>query len=256
MVPHCGSKTINVRLTVSPDSKSGDSERKNTKKTRLKSRRLFKRDDEEDRSGNGCLEPNPVVDKSQLTKQLINNSMQHQTITLNRQSNNHEKANVIKSGKFQLETSQVMSKDTIDGRITPCCTNENAEVRQVKTNDTTEIPTVKPMCDKITVDSNTCCRDCQRSTLNCADGIINSRPCVRRIGRKPRGRKTQYYHPATRTRSLSVGNENSYRNNNGDASSSGKERNDECLNNLRRNDLIDIIRESMEKSRLCFQSNG
>lgn len=44
----------------------------------------------------------------------------------------------------------------------------------------------------------------------------------------------------------------------GDVSSgaSGKGRNDECLNNMKRNDLIDIIRESMEKSRLCFQSNG
>lgn len=30
-----------------------------------------------------------------------------------------------------------------------------------------------------------------------------------------------------------------------------------CKNNgLKRNELIDIIRESMEKNRLCFQTNG
>lgn len=30
-----------------------------------------------------------------------------------------------------------------------------------------------------------------------------------------------------------------------------------CSNNgLKRNELIDIIRESMEKNRLCFQQNG
>lgn len=247
VVPHCGSKTINVRLTVSPDSKSGDSERKNAKKSRLKSRRLFKHDDEEEQSAYGCSKPNPEIEKTPPMKQLINNTTQHETTILNRQSNNYEKS---------IETSHVMSKDTIDGRLSPCCTNENPEVqRQAKVNEPIEISTAKSICDKFTVnDNDTCCQDCQRSTLNCADGIYNSRPCIRRIGRKLRNRKAQYHHPTTRTRSLSVGNENSYRNNNGEASSgaSGKE----CLNKLRRNDLIDIIRESMEKSRLCFQSNG
>lgn len=251
VVPHCGSKTINVRLTVSPDSKSGDSERKNAKKSRLKSRRLFKHDDEEEQSTYGCSKPNPELEKSPPTKQLINNTTQHETTTINRQSNNHEKS---------IETSHVLSNDTTDGRLPPCCTNDNPEVEHhAKVNEPIEISATKSICDKFTVnDNNTYCQDCPRSTLNCTDGIYNSRPCIRRIGRKLRNRKTQHYNPATRTRSLSVGNENSYRNNNGEASSgaSGKERNDECLNKLRRNDLIDIIRESMEKSRLCFQSNG
>lgn len=263
VVPHCGSKTINVRLTVSPDSKpkSGDSERKTTKQTRLKSRR----------EGDGCLEPNPEIEKTPATKQLFNNTMQQQTTPLNKQPNDYEKSNVIKNERYQLETSHVMSKDMIDGQIPPCYTNESGEVqRQGKASETTEknyvpafsneniISTAKTICDKVTLnDNNTCCQDCQTSTPNCAEGMYNSRPCMRRIDRKSR-KKTHYYHPATRTRSLSVGNENSYRNNNGDVSSgaSGKDRNDECLNNLRRNDLIDIIRESMEKSRLCFQSNG
>lgn len=280
VVPHCGSKTINVRLTVSPDSKSktGEteriSERKNTKKTRLKTRRLFKHDDDEEGSGNACLEPSPEVEKTPPpppTKQLVDNTMQHQIATFNRQSKDYEKSNGIKNERYQPESSHVMSKDMVDEQITPCCINESRGVqRQLRANEATEnthgpvfsnkniMLTPKSMCDKVTLnDNHACCQDCQTSKPNCADGMYNSRPCVRRIGRKSR-KKTHYHHPATRTRSLSVGNENSYRNNNGDASSgaSGKERNDECLNNLRRNDLIDIIRESMEKSRLCFQSNG
>lgn len=61
MVPHCGSKTINVRLTVSPDAKSKSApatqttsvapNKYNAKRQRLKQRKLLKLDDEEDDSG-------------------------------------------------------------------------------------------------------------------------------------------------------------------------------------------------------------
>lgn len=277
MVPHFGSKTINVRLTVSPDtkSKSGESERKNAKKTRLKSRRLFKHGDDADGIGNGCLELSHEIEKKPATKQLVDDTQPHQTATSNRRLNEYEKSNGIID-----ENTHGISKDTLVGQIIPCCNNENEKSqRQVKTNETTEniyektpvaiilneseISPGKFVCDKVMLsnNNNTCCQDCRPSASpNCIDGIPNSRPCVRRLAHKSRSRKTKSheYYPATRTRSLSVGNENSYRNSNGDASSgaSGKDRNDECLNNLRRNDLIDIIRESMEKSRLCFQSNG
>lgn len=251
-----------MRLTVSPDAKSKtcDSERKNTKRTRLKSRRLFKHDDDED----GCLELNPETEKIPPIKQVISDTSQHKIPSI-------EKSNGIKNDRCQLELSNVMSKDITDDQITPCCANINGELqRQVKANEATEsvyapilsnenfASTAKSMYEKVTLnDNHACCQDCQTSTPNYADGMYISRPCMRRIVRKSR-KKMHYHHPATRTRSLSVGNENNYRNNNGDASSgaSGKGRNDECLNNLRRNDLIDIIRESMEKSRLCFQSNG
>lgn len=278
VVPHCGSKTINVRLTVSPDSKSksGNPERKSTKKTRLKSRRLFKYDDEDEGSGNGCLEPNCEIEKTP-PKQFVNDTMQQlQTTAIHKQSNDFEKLNGINNERHQIETIQGMSRDMTDGLPTPCCANESGKLQKhLKTNQTTEdiyetapaltneniISTAKSMSDKVTLNNNdTCCQDCRISTPICTEGMYNSRPCVRRLGRKSRSRKTRIhdYYPATRARSLSMGNENSYRNSNGDASSgaSGKERNDECLNNLRRNDLIDIIRESMEKSRLCFQSNG
>lgn len=62
VVPHCGSKTINVRLTVSPDAK------KPAKKQRLKTKRLFKGDEEECGSSNAINETSNVVAKSQMTE--------------------------------------------------------------------------------------------------------------------------------------------------------------------------------------------
>lgn len=265
MVPHCGSKTINVRLTVSPDSKSktGDPEGKVTKKTRLKSRRLFKYDDDDDEdegSGNGCLEQNHEVEKTHSTK-FSNDTLQIQTTTLN--SAQYQTSNGINNERYQLESNQSIPKDVLDGKLAPCSANDGAKVqRQVKTNQTTEniyetapasvvsneniVLTGKPLYDKVTLNNNnTCCQDCRISAPKYTEGMHNSRPCVRRLGRKSRSQKAKMedYYPAARTRSLSVGNENSFRNSNGDASSgaSGKDRNDECLNNLRRNDLIGMF---------------
>lgn len=75
VVPHCGSKTINVRLTVSPDAK------KPAKKQRLKSKRLFKgeEDEEEGGSSNAINEVSNSMAKSQL---MENGQMQkHDRIT-------------------------------------------------------------------------------------------------------------------------------------------------------------------------------
>lgn len=263
VVPHCGSKTINVRLTVSPDakSKSGDFVKKTIKNQHLRSRRLFKCDDDEEGSGSGGVENNQEHTRP---TQFPDDAMQPTYLV-----ENQSISDVIAEND--------KSKDTIDGHLTPCCNpndaimNDSTQLqRQSKSNQTTEMvhegaqmenvtSISKSKCDK--VNNNACCRDCRvTSQPYQTDGILNSKPCVRRIIRKSRSRKPKPndLHPAARIRSLSVGNENSYRNSNGDASSgaSGKDRNDECLNNLRRNDLIDIIRESMEKSRLCFQSNG
>lgn len=288
VVPHCGSKTINVRLTVSPDSKSksGDSAhsvKKSSRKQRLKSRRLFKCDDDEEGSGSGCFDNNQETTKETIkSAQFADESAPHQTSVLGMQSTPNamnEKHDGIVTDKHSVEPSNRMSKDTVDGRLAPCCVNENVKVHRLpKTSQTNEniyesapvsnensVPTSKAKCDKVNVtlnNNNSCCQDCRvTNQLYQIDNVPVSKPCVRKIGRKSRSRKPKNVHdshPAARIRSLSVGNENSFRNSNGDASSgaSGKGRNDECLNNLRRNDLIDIIRESMEKSRLCFQSNG
>lgn len=295
VVPACGSKTINVRLTVSPDSKSksGDSAhsvKKSSKRQRLKSRRLFKCDDDEEGSGSGCFDANQETTARTAPDEL---PQQQQTSMLANQSTPvvaSEKPNgTVVTGKHQVEpTARVSSKDTVDGRLAPCCINdaiksqrqpkpnqtieniyEKAPVAPNETNETNATPLQsKSKCNEnkasVTLNNNnSCCQDCRvTSQPYQVDGIpMVSKPCARKLGRKSRSRKQKSLHdshPAARIRSLSVGNENSYRNCNGDASSgaSGKDRTDECLNNLRRNDLIDIIRESMEKSRLCFQSNG
>lgn len=271
VVPHCGSKTINVRLTVSPDakskSKSGDSShsvKKTSRKQRLKTRRLFKCEDDEEGSGSGCFDP--TQDQTKIT-QVDENVQQTSVLRTQSPSVGIEKIDVT-------EKIERPSKDQVDGRLAPCCEpikghrltktvqaveNIYESAPMVSNENTT--PQTKTKCDKVTLNNNnSCCQDCRVTNQLYQDNVTISKPCARRIGRKSRSRKqknAQDAHPAARIRSLSVGNENSFRNN-GDASSgaSGKDRNDECLNNLRRNDLIDIIRESMEKSRLCFQTNG
>lgn len=286
VVPHCGSKTINVRLTVSPDSKSksGDSVqsvKKSSRKQRLKSRRLFKCDDDEEGSGSCCFDnPQDTAKEISKTAQIADESLQ-QTSVLGTQSipiAANEKIDGVVTDKHSVEQSNRMPKDTVDGRLAPCCVNinENGKIhRQPKSNQINEniyesaqilsenaAPTSKTKSDKanVTLNNNSsCCQDCRvTNQLYQMDNLPISKPCARKIGRKSRSRKqknAQDSHPAARIRSLSVGNENSFRNSNS-SGASGKDRNDECLNNLRRNDLIDIIRESMEKSRLCFQSNG
>lgn len=314
VVPHCGSKTINVRLTVSPDSKlkSDDSTHiaKPTKKQRLKSRKLFKNDDNDDEgSGSGCFDQN----NEDARPACVEDSTQQRAEQV------PCKTNVCVPEKHQSADSNRISKDTVDGGLSPCCLTENsfkksqeslhAAPRCRPSNSTCDrqteniyesapivteniVPPTKastPMANTpknkiekidLTFNNNgaSCCRDCRATNPYQIDTAVISKPSVRKLIRKSRSRKQQKNAqdscPQTRVRSLSVGNENSFRTGNrralngggvgaelelnGDVSSgaSAKERNDECLNSLRRNDLIDIIRESMEKSRLCFQSNG
>lgn len=248
--------------------------KKNSKRQRIKSRKLFKGEDDEEGSGSGCFDntqdatKNAVcadesIQQSALLGMLANQSTPVQLA---------ENLVGIVTEKQQLETreqSSRVSKDVIDGRLSSCCTNENMKSqRQPKSNQITEniyesapvsqnettAPASKTKCEKVHVTVNntsSCCQDFRAP---------NQSYQARKLGRKSRSRKPKHLqevHPAARIRSLSVGNENSFRNSNGDASSGVSVKgNDECLNNLRRNDLIDIIRESMEKSRLCFQSNG
>lgn len=165
-----------------------------------------------------------------------------------------------------------------DGVDVPDCPSSEPSAPFVAAIGTAAATVVTPKTknEKIdfTFDNNgICCRLC-RSARCPIDGSAflgsGGKPSVRKLIRKSRSRKQKTNEAChARIRSLSVGNEASFRNSSrrngrtvdgigGDGSSgaSGKERNAECLNNLRRNDLIDIIRESMEKNRLCFQSNG
>lgn len=332
VVPHCGSKTINVRLTVSPDSKTKSAQHATVganklpvKRQRLKQRKLLKLDDDNDNdSGSICgfdalaTECQPNADNQMpCARSAV-------TTTGDLQTTGPCKSNVYITERQQLENSatRTTSKDTTDSRLAACCMATTVEhmhtppsqdsipsssQRRALTENIYECapmvaaavgiatPTVAPPKTKNDV---ACVRgpcicpfssnlrreresgECQRvlngiSSTRCPiDGNVllgsGGKPSVRKLIRKSRSRKQKTHEVChARIRSLSVGNEASFRNSSrrngrtvdgigGDASSgaSGKERNAECLNNLRRNDLIDIIRESMEKNRLCFQSNG
>lgn len=292
MVPHCGSKTINVRLTVSPDSRTtkntsntSNASNKVTKKHRLKPRKLLKRDNGEEDSGSMCTADCATV-KPKSLKAAINSGLSE----LN--------SNVYITEQMETNSNRT-SKESSENRIT-CCTNgiENEHIDLLASNGISNRPTLteniyesaplvtglKCKYDKFGFYSNnddSCYReynDCHlrrpHPLIDANDMIDNGKPSVKKLIRKSRSRKQKNNEkPHARIRSLSVGNEICYRNSrqrivnssdhrndekNGEGSSgtSGKDPNDECLNNLRRNDLIDIIRESMEKNRLCFQSNG
>lgn len=299
VVPHCGSKTINVRLTVSPDAKpkpakpapnTSSTTAKTPKKHRFKPRKLLKRADEDEDSGSVCTADGPS------SQQALISSGQPK----------------IHSNVYVTERQQLESKESSENRATCCmpapdsehvempASNESipssAAQRHQKFVQTAEniyesapivAPTAPAKCkaDRIDLGSNngdSCCRECQECRLPAAfpidahEMVGSGKPSVRRLIRKSRSRKQKESEAAhSRVRSLSVGNEvgfrsgrrrlgnssdhrngHSERNGEGSSGTSGKEPTDECLNNLRRNDLIDIIRESMEKNRLCFQSNG
>lgn len=320
VVPHCGSKTINVRLTVSPDSKRDETvtrivphiSTKIAKKHRLKPRKLVKCDDEEEDSGSGCVEP--VVPEQTPVNNLFQFSLGNGNVNLpnnnstsvNQKTQNDRKnvssadkmitengkenesrccvSNHIKTPVSQESNSSKRQNDDVKSSTKNCEQNENIyeSMTNLKCCTKAMLPTLttaiankqanKPKADKFNFNLNAnspCCRECRISQLdNTVIPITNSRPSVRKLIRKSRSRKQKNQESCeARVRSLSVGNERNFRGTHrhsnrgdggGDASSgaSGRDRNDECLNNLRRNDLIDIIRESMEKNRLCFQPNG
>lgn len=116
-------------------------------------------------------------------------------------------------------------------------------------------PNIKNSCHKSPIDNNIVnnlqikeeedtCRDC---SLEVAAHKHNLRKKLLRKSRAKKQAKEQIEEPVSRVRSLSVGNENCY---------NETENNEECWkSSIRRHELIEIIRESMEKNRLCFQTN-
>lgn len=331
VVPHCGSKTINVRLTVSPDSKTTDSTTvrtdqnnlpKNSKRQRLKPRKLVKCDDEND-SGSGCFEPNipssaKIEQSTENNKPFQvsggNNNVLHSTSVTQKSQNDRKSPNtgLIEQVVTESNNNRICKENesqcclTSDHTKTPVSHDSISSIRQndgsknsAKNSEQNEniyesmtnlkcctkanvmLPitaamakqTNKTKSDKFNINLNgnnsPCCRECRISQLDkTVIPITSTKPSVRKLIRKSRSRKQKNQDSCQpRVRSLSVGNERNFRGSHrnsgrgdggGDASSgaSGRDRNEECLNNLRRNDLIDIIRESMEKNRLCFQTNG
>lgn len=98
------------------------------------------------------------------------------------------------------------------------------------------------------------CHDCSKTQINSHKHNVR-----KKLLRKSRSRQQKQQittssqnqqnidEPISRVRSLSVGNENCY--------NQIDETEEVWKNSLRRNELIEIIRESMEKNRLCFQAN-
>lgn len=272
VVPHCGSKTINVRLTVSPDAKSKTKKSAaiTSRKQRYRPRKLMQSDDED------CSE-NHSLDKS---KRKSETKIISSTATATTTTTTPPTTTVALEGKCNLFISESPTGSIRSSKeISPC----SAEEQSVKKG--TECPnnTPKASVPKTTVTQDSvyetisnnfkCCakpsslridenvievNGCRECSMQCPliDVSVPCKPIsTRKVLRKSRARKQKAQETChARVRSLSVGNENSFRNEmNNSNSVVGAE---ECLNNLRRNDLIDIIRESMEKNRLCFQSTG
>lgn len=265
-MPHCGSKTINVRLTVSPDAKSKT--KKSTaitsRKQRYKPRKLMQSDDEE------CSE-NMSHDKNKRKNEqkIVSSTTNAATTATQPVATLEGKCNLFIS---ESPTGSIRSSK----EISPCSVEEFIKKGTECPNNTPKMSIAKTSTtqDSVyeTINSFKCCakpslrideniievNGCRECSMQCPliDVSVPCKPVsTRKVLRKSRARKQKAQETChARVRSLSVGNENSFRSEmNNSNSVEGAE---ECLNNLRRNDLIDIIRESMEKNRLCFQSTG
>lgn len=110
--------------------------------------------------------------------------------------------------------------------------------------------------------SDVVCRECTSHQCSVEPATTATGPAAklsaRKVLRKSRSRRHRTAGQSgchERRRSLSVGNENCWRNVKEGSGGSGGGAED-FKNHFKKDDLFDIIRESMEKNRLCFQSNG
>lgn len=267
VVPHCGSKTINVRLTVSPDAKSKTKKSTaiSSRKQRYKPRKLLQSDDE-DGSENLSLDKSKRKVDHKINSSTTTATTTIPTATLDGKCNlyiSESPTGSIRSVRSTKEISPCSVEETIKKGTE--CPNNTPKMSINKTGTTQEsvyetINNFKCCAQpSLRIDENIIevngCREC---SMQCPliDVSVPCKPVsTRKVLRKSRARKQKAQETChARVRSLSVGNENSFRNEMNNSNS--VEGTEECLNNLRRNDLIDIIRESMEKNRLCFQSTG
>ncbi|XP_055548174.1 protein naked cuticle homolog [Wyeomyia smithii] len=278
VVPHYGSKTINVRLTVSPDGKNkpnGAAAKKvsMTPRRRYRPRKLISDDDGSDTSENcprvmrgraNTVAANPSNNNNNIKQKETN-------VTKGEDAIDGTANGLIKSSEMAEATfhnnlggkgkNSNVKNDNIYESINnlKCCNIQTAQAAKAL-NQTT--PTV--MLNNSTA-STVICRDCSLEgcpideTLPLGTVVIPAAPAAissrakRKVVRKSRSsRKTSklaedFGRP--RARSLSVGNENCYEN----IIDTPQE---ECWkSSLCRRELIEIIRDSMVKNSLCFQPN-
>lgn len=292
VVPYCGSKTINVRLTVSPDAKAKGSKASGaviSRKYRYKSRKLIPTGVEPDQDSDLLVNvmdkpdlrvPPTTPEASPAIQITTHGDRKYKLKYVNGPVESHPEQHRCCTTTPSLEAA-VPSK--LDNRMSPTKTastvtttirNNCADAENVyESVEALKCCSPKPAVaeallrleDAQNEIANYSCRECssQCPLIDVSSvTMVPNKP--RKIMRKSRSKKQKTPKSSqARVRSLSVGNENCYQKN-GDGALvviggiAGKtiEGGEECLNNLRRNDLIDIIRESMEKNRLCFQTNG
>lgn len=265
VVPHCGSKTINVRLTVSPDAKSKT--KKPTagiasRKQRYKPRKLLQ-SDEEDCSENHLHDKSKRKNDPKAVSSTATATTTVPAVALDGKCNLYISESPTGSIRSSKEISPGSAEESVKKGIE--CPNNTPKILPLNKSGTTQDSVYE------TINNFKCCakpslridediievNGCRECSMQCPliDVSVPCKPIsTRKVLRKSRARKQKAQETChARVRSLSVGNENSFRN---DIANGNRVEGEECLNNLRRNDLIDIIRESMEKNRLCFQSTG
>lgn len=312
VVPYCGSKTINVRLTVSPDAKVNGKKSAGaiiSRKYRYKSRKLIPTEDDDVAVDVAPEKSIPRVPPTTPAASPAHHTAKEQPVKLHITEQDVVDCFVEQNQRVEEEPACCRSSVAKNTQKNTCPTNtptSNGTPTTIRNNCATpitenvyeSIPNLKCCSPKPAVVAamqrleeaqqevaNYSCRECSSQCPLLDNSVPSTKP--RKLMRKSRSKKQKSAKTShARVRSLSVGNENCYRNNNinssvgrvvttggggGDGGSTGRgdisggggvidavivDGGDECLNNLRRNDLIDIIRESMEKNRLCFQSNG
>uniref|UniRef100_A0A1A9ZUB2 Protein naked cuticle homolog n=1 Tax=Glossina pallidipes TaxID=7398 RepID=A0A1A9ZUB2_GLOPL len=287
VVPHCGSKTFNVRLTVSPEGKPKSSKAKKIPSTvpklehnsmsairrhhRYRARKLIRSDDEDDDSNS---------DKECETSHVKNHTIVKPTSRHVR--NGKVKLNINNENPLKPSSFNNFYSDPLPvSHDNSCSSSKN--IQSCRDCSTAGDVVANDINSSVTQGDQK-----SQTTEAFLKHVESSRTKLLRKSRKQKEECT-----GMRPRSLSVGNETLVKDqhlqkkshqrmelcperslNGADAVDSVQRRNPqkspvETLNGsskrnsaecwkttFNRNDLISIIRESMEKNRLCFQLNG
>ncbi|XP_058448290.1 protein naked cuticle homolog [Malaya genurostris] len=283
VVPHYGSKTINVRLTVSPDGKSkangsGVKKAAITPRRRYRPRKLISDDDGSDTSENCGRVMRTRANTAVANATTINNNIKQ------KEPNATKGDNAVDCQSSGLGKSSEAVEATFHNNLNGKGKNSNMKndniyesINNLKSCNIQAAQASKTGIalhqTSVALNNSTAttviCRDC--SLEGCAidetlplgtvvipaaaaatPAVISSR-AKRKVVRKSRSSRKatkmaeDFGRP--RARSLSVGNENFYEN-------MLENPQEECWkSSLCRRELIEIIRDSMVKNSLCFQPN-
>lgn len=263
VVPHYGKKTINVKLTVSPDSKHQPQPSTNeqihqnrvNKKLQLTPRRRYQQrallSDDEDDDGSESTSDN-LSPLPKMQNEIIHNS------TKTNENLNIDKNNVYESINNLKCCNQ---SHTIDNLLS---TKNNKNIEIYKNCQPQNSP------ERLHIDENvTYVTKCQQKNVPSSKKKLlrKSRSRRQRVSQSRRDSEIIFVKilfliqqsSEARVRSLSVGNEQKWKKQQEEEKTQEFVTAKDCqLNNstnLRRHELIEIIKDSMEKNRLCFQAN-